>query len=214
MDSETKTHLTAGGSIQQHEVRIRHRCQVPLLHGSTVADLISFDGLRDGREHIALKIGRSDAREPLVRVHSECLTGDVFGSQRCDCGPQLQEAVGRLADEGGYLLYLRQEGRGIGLYAKIEAYVLQTAGLDTFEANNRLGFNDDDRDYQCAAEMLRAMGIRTIRLLTNNPDKVRQLIAFGIDVVSTVPTGVYMNKHNREYLRAKAEKSDHTLLPI
>jgi GTP cyclohydrolase II len=146
-------------------------------------------------------------------LHSECLTGDVFGSQRCDCGLQLNEAIEKLSEEGGYLLYLRQEGRGIGLYAKIEAYLLQTAGLDTFEANERLGFGDDERNYRCAAEMLCALGVKRIRLLTNNPDKVRQLVAFGIDVVATVPTGVYVNQHNREYLRAKAGKGQHSFSP-
>lgn len=208
MDAPTTDNFShsAGESI----IRVRHNCQVPILKGRAVADLISFNGLSDGREHIALKLGFSDSPEPLVRLHSECLTGDVFGSQRCDCGLQLDEAVERLVKEGGYLLYLRQEGRGIGLYAKIEAYALQTSGFDTFEANKMLGFGDDERSYKCAAEMLRALGISRVRLLTNNPDKVRQLVTHGIDVVAAVPTGVFENEHNRDYLKAKAEKTLHT----
>lgn len=210
MDAKRIDSLIGDVNAEACTTRVRHCCQVPILQGRAIADLISFEGLSDGREHVALKLGPDNSLEPLVRLHSECLTGDVFGSQRCDCGLQLKEAVERLAEEGGYLLYLRQEGRGIGLYAKIEAYVLQTAGLDTFEANKRLGFDDDERNYRCAAEMLRALGVSKVRLLTNNPDKVRQLVALGIDVVSTVPTGVYVNQHNREYLRAKAEKTSHT----
>ena len=146
--------------------------------------MFTFDGLVDGKEHLALGLGdwqRSLARAavggraPLVRPHSECLTGDVFGSQRCDCGPQLREAVERITDAGGLLLYLRQEGRGIGLYAKLDAYALQDAGLDTYEANVALGHGEDERDYTAAAQMLLALGADRIRLLSNNPDKAEQL---------------------------------------
>jgi GTP cyclohydrolase II len=139
-----------------------------------------------------------------VRLHSECLTGDVLGSQRCDCGPQLREAVERIAAVGGYLLYLRQEGRGIGLYNKLDAYALQDAGLDTYQANVALGFGEDDRDYSVAAEMLVALGVHRIDLLTNNPDKVAQLRAAGIAVDGWVPTAVHRTPANAPYLAAKA----------
>jgi GTP cyclohydrolase II len=148
---------------------------------------------------------------PLVRPHSECLTGDVFGSERCDCGPQLREAVQRIADTGGYLLYLRQEGRGIGLYAKLDAYALQDGGLDTYEANVALGRGEDERDYTAAAQMLHALGADRVRLLTNNPDKAAQLTAHGITVAERVPTGVHVSSSNVRYLRAKVEHTGHTL---
>lgn len=192
-------------------VRSRVRLPIQCADGPTrTAEMVSFTGLGDGREHIALVFGRLGA-EPLVRVHSECLTGDVLGSQRCDCGPQLHESIARLDEHGGVLLYLRQEGRGIGLYAKLEAYALQDAGLDTYEANLALGFEADSRDYSVAAEMLAALGIGAIRLLTNNPDKVRQLVAHGIDVVRQVPTWVHLNDDNAAYLEAKVRVGAHTL---
>ncbi len=151
--------------------------------------MLTFDGLVDGREHLALGLGDRAAplapersAPPLVRPHSECLTGDVFGSQRCDCGPQLREAVERIADAGGFLLYLRQEGRGIGLYAKLDAYALQDAGLDTYEANLALGHGADERDYTVAAQMLHALGVGEVGLLSNNPDKADQLEALGVRV--------------------------------
>ncbi|MFC6341566.1 GTP cyclohydrolase II, partial [Nocardioides hankookensis] len=157
----------------------------------------------DGREHLALRLGPAVRRDPLVRVHSECLTGDVLGSARCDCGPQLRESVERIADVGGYLLYLRQEGRGIGLYAKLDAYALQDDGLDTYEANVALGYGEDERDYTVAAQMLEALGERRVALLTNNPDKAGQLAALGIDVVRRVPTAVHRSASNARYLEAK-----------
>lgn len=146
-----------------------------------------------------------------MRPHSECLTGDVFGSQRCDCGPQLREAVERIADEGGFLLYLRQEGRGIGLYAKLDAYALQDSGLDTYEANVALGRGEDERDYTVAAQMLAAVGVDGIRLLSNNPDKARQLEALGIRVTEHVPTGVHLSEANTRYLEAKRDHTAHTI---
>ena len=143
---------------------------------------------------------------PLIRPHSECLTGDVFGSQRCDCGSQLREAVERIAEAGGYLLYLRQEGRGIGLYSKLEAYALQDAGADTYEANLALGHEEDERSYLAAAQMLHALGASTIALLSNNPDKARQLRSCGVNVVEQVLTGVYVSAANERYLETKARR--------
>jgi GTP cyclohydrolase II len=179
---------------------------------TTPARVFSFDGLVDGQEHVAFGLGDWGAsRTPLVRPHSECLTGDVFGSQRCDCGPQLREAVERIADSGGYLLYLRQEGRGIGLYAKLDAYALQDRGLDTYEANLALGHREDERSYLVAAQMLHALGVPRIALLTNNPDKARQLRRFGIAVAAQVPTGVHLSTANARYLATKAGSGAHTL---
>jgi GTP cyclohydrolase II len=178
----------------------------------TTADVFTFTGLADGKEHLAFGVGDYErAGVPLVRPHSECLTGDVFGSERCDCGPQLREAVQRIADTGGYLLYLRQEGRGIGLYAKLDAYALQDGGLDTYEANVALGRGEDERDYTAAAQMLHALGADRVRLLTNNPDKAAQLTAHGITVAERVPTGVHVSSSNVRYLRAKVEHTGHTL---
>jgi GTP cyclohydrolase II len=175
---------------------------------ATTASVFTFNGLVDGREHLALGLGNwKEAldREPtLVRPHSECLTGDVFGSQRCDCGPQLREAVERIAGVGGFLLYLRQEGRGIGLYTKLDAYALQDKGLDTYEANLALGHGEDERDYTPAAQMLRALGANRVALLTNNPDKAEQLTRLGVQVSEVVPTGVYLSPANAGYLAAKA----------
>jgi GTP cyclohydrolase II len=149
-------------------------------------------------------------RAPLVRLHSECLTGDVFGSQRCDCGPQLREAVELIAQVGGYLLYLRQEGRGIGLYGKLDAYGLQDGGLDTYEANVALGFSADARDYTVAAQMVSALGVGSLALLSNNPDKAAQLARLGVTVTEVVPTGVHVNDTNARYLETKASRGAHT----
>ncbi|WP_380640053.1 GTP cyclohydrolase II [Saccharothrix lopnurensis] len=176
------------------------------------ADVATFGGLVDGLEHLALVFPGWQGI-PLVRLHSECLTGDVFGSARCDCGPQLHEAMGVMRD-GGVILYLRQEGRGIGLYNKLDAYRLQDSGMDTFRANRELDFADDPRDYTCAAQMLSALGIDSIRLLSNNPDKAAQLRRNGVDVVERVPTGVYVNEVNRGYLRAKIEIAGHQILDV
>ena len=148
---------------------------------------------------------------PLIRPHSECLTGDVFGSQRCDCGAQLREAVERIADAGGYLLYLRQEGRGIGLYNKVDAYRLQDEGLDTYEANLALGHAEDERDYTVAAQMLAALGVLKVALLSNNPDKAAQLTRLGIMVTAQLPTAVHLSAVNASYLETKASRGAHTL---
>jgi GTP cyclohydrolase II len=176
------------------------------------ASMSSFRGLLDGREHVALAFGDVAANPtPLVRLHSECLTGDVFGSRRCDCGPQLREAVELIAAVGGYVLYLRQEGRGIGLYAKLDAYVLQDAGLDTYEANRALGHADDERDYSVAAQMLHALDVSRIALLTNNPDKAAQLGAHGVEVVERVRTRVHLTPANARYLATKAIRGAHAI---
>ncbi|MGW4241056.1 GTP cyclohydrolase II [Nocardia sp. NPDC004722] len=201
---------------------VRTSVRIPLTFAdgySTTAQAVTFDGLTDGREHLALLLGGHSLGDPdlesgatpLVRLHSECLTGDVFGSARCDCGPQLREAVERITDAGGILLYLRQEGRDIGLYNKLDAYALQDAGRDTYQANTELGFDEDARDYTAAAQMLSALGVRDIDLLTNNPDKVRQLTELGVAVRDTVPTGVHANPANLRYLRAKADHTGHTI---
>jgi GTP cyclohydrolase II len=205
---------------------IRNQVLVPMRLASgfaTTARVFTFDGLVDGREHLALGLGEHAApvtrehhdQPPLVRLHSECLTGDVLGSERCDCGPQLMEGIEEITEAGGFLLYLRQEGRGIGLYAKIDAYALQDGGLDTYEANLALGFEADARDYTAAGQMLHALGVDRIALLSNNPDKAAQLIELGIEVVEQVPTGVHMSPANARYLAAKATHGAHTLaLPI
>ncbi|MFB9696082.1 GTP cyclohydrolase II [Amorphoplanes digitatis] len=196
---------------------VRTRVTVPLRYAdgyTTTAQVLTFDGLVDGGEHLALGLGdweRALSAAPLVRPHSECLTGDVFGSQRCDCGPQLREAVERIAETGGLLLYLRQEGRGIGLYAKLDAYALQDAGLDTYEANVALGRGEDERDYTAAAQMLLALGADRIRLLSNNPDKAAQLEARGVRIAERIPTGVHLSSANLRYLSTKASHTSHTL---
>jgi GTP cyclohydrolase II len=202
---------------------IRTQVTLPLQFAdgyATPARVFTFNKLVDGREHLALGLGTRAracttdtiaATVPLVRPHSECLTGDVFGSQRCDCGPQLREAVERIADAGGYLLYLRQEGRGIGLYAKLDAYVLQDGGLDTYEANLALGHAADERDYTVAAQMLNALAVPSVALLSSNPDKAAQLTRLGVTVTSQVPTHVHLSEANAGYLATKARRGAHLL---
>jgi len=166
----------------------------------------------DASHHLALTRGEIDPEKPtLVRVHSECLTGDVFHSQRCDCGGQLAAALEHISKEGGVLLYLRQEGRGIGLPAKIHAYKLQEQGLDTIEANEKLGFGSDLRDYGMGAQILYDLGIRRIRLLTNNPKKVIGLGGYGLEIVEQLPITQPSNPHNEKYLETKRTRMGHTL---
>jgi GTP cyclohydrolase II len=165
----------------------------------------------EGREHLALTVGTVDDGAPVAaRIHSECLTGDVFGSHRCDCGEQLEQTLVRLQAEGrGVLIYLRQEGRGIGLTNKIRAYALQEAGLDTVDANRALGLPDDMRDYRSAAEMLRDLGVHAVALITNNPDKISGLERHGVRVVERLPLHVAPNIHNRPYIEAKRARMGH-----
>ena len=167
----------------------------------------------DGQQHLALVRGTvSGGKNILVRVHSECLTGDVFGSMRCDCGPQLRQAMRQVAIAGaGVIVYMRQEGRGIGLGAKIHAYKLQDSGLDTVEANRKLGFPPDLREYGLGAQILVDLGVKTIRLLTNNPRKVVGLEGYGLEIVEQLPIRIQPNKHNERYLKTKQKKLGHTL---
>jgi len=191
------------------DVEIVARAKLPL-EDLPSTQIVAFRASDDGQEHVALLIGAPGGKPPLVRLHSECLTGDVFGSLKCDCGPQLKEALRIIGEAGGgVLLYLRQEGRGIGLANKLRAYALQDRGLDTVDANRRLGFADDERDYAHAAAMLRALGIEQVRLLTNNPNKVAGLEAAGISVVERVPHHMPANPHNADYLATKRKKSGH-----
>lgn len=192
---------------QTQSATIRTSVKIPIKDGIE-ATLLTFDNLSDDKEHLGI-VFEGGAQEqhnaaPLVRVHSECLTGDVFGSMRCDCRAQLEEAIDRLAVEGGAILYLRQEGRGVGLYNKLDAYDLQiTKNMDTYEANAHLGLPQDARDYKVAAEMLTAMEYHNIRLLSGNPNKAAQLEENGVIVTETVPTGHYETAHNKKYLAAK-----------
>lgn len=186
--------------------------RVPLFDAEDTR-IVAFRPSDGGPEQIAILIGDPENHPaPLARLHSECFTGDFLGSLRCDCGDQLRGAIRRMAQEGaGVLLYLAQEGRGIGLTNKLRAYQLQDAGLDTVEANQHLGFHSDERDYWAAASMLRELGITRVRLLTNNPAKIAQLGKYGIDVVGRVPHIFEANAHNRDYLLTKALKSGHML---
>jgi 3,4-dihydroxy 2-butanone 4-phosphate synthase / GTP cyclohydrolase II len=178
--------------------------------------VVAYESLIDGDTHVALVRGEiGDGRAVMVRVHSRCLTGDVFHSARCDCGPQLETAMQRIALDGrGVLLYLNQEGRGIGLVNKIRAYELQDQGYDTVEANERLGFKADQRDYGIGAQILRDLGVRSMRLVTNNPRKFVGLEGYGLSVVETVPLEIPASEHTRRYLKTKKEKLGHKLTGV
>jgi len=187
--------------------------QLPTAFGDFVAQ--AWTDLATGVEHLAVSSPNAptDGKAPLVRLHSECLTGDVFGSYRCDCGEQLAFALEMIRDNGGTLLYLRgQEGRGIGLANKIKAYALQEAGFDTVEANEQLGLPVDARCYKAAAQILAEMGLHEVRLLSNNPDKQNRLAKAGVNVVEMVPTEVPSREQNIRYLRTKKDRMEHRLL--
>jgi GTP cyclohydrolase II len=201
--------IAIGAILQaKPEARLVARAKLPL--EDMPPSQIAVFRASDGEEHVALVIGAFGGEPPLVRLHSECLTGDVFGSLKCDCGPQLRHALRLIAEAGGgVLLYLRQEGRGIGIGNKIRAYALQDRGFDTVDSNLRLGFADDERDYEEAAAILRALGIGSVRLLTNNPAKVEALERAGVEVVERVGHHMPANPHNADYLQTKRAKSGH-----
>ncbi|MDE1467409.1 GTP cyclohydrolase II [Aurantiacibacter sp. D1-12] len=182
------------------------------VHEDEKAKAFIFREALSDRNHLALWLGKEKGdATPLVRLHSECLTGDALSSLKCDCGPQLTAAKQAIAADGGYLVYLRQEGRGIGLVNKMRAYSMQARGLDTVDANLHVGFGDDERDYRIAAEMLRQLGVSEVRLLTNNPEKIRALEAEGIAVVERIPLELPSNPHNAKYLATKRDKAGHML---
>ncbi|MGC8902399.1 MAG: bifunctional 3,4-dihydroxy-2-butanone-4-phosphate synthase/GTP cyclohydrolase II [Fervidobacterium sp.] len=188
-------------------MNVRARAKLPTEHG--FFEIVSFENYLDYKEHFALVKQWNGV--PVVRVHSECVTGDCLSSLRCDCGSQLSKALQIIDKEGGILLYLRQEGRDIGLSAKVHAYKLQDEGYDTYEANVKLGFNPDQRDYAVASQMLRALGVDEVKLLTNNPSKVRELESYGIEVVEVIKLQGNITKFNLGYLKTKAEKFGHVI---
>jgi GTP cyclohydrolase II len=193
------------------KARVVARAELPTRFGPFT--IIGIEGRKAGEEAVAIQHGKiRDSKTPLVRIHSQCLTGDVFASQRCDCRAQLEFSVRKIAkDPSGIVLYLPQEGRGIGLINKLKAYELQDEGLDTVEANRQLGFAADSRDYAFAAEALKSLGVRRVRLLSNNPDKVRQLERAGVRVVRRIPCRPRTSHHSRAYLRTKKDKLGHLL---
>jgi GTP cyclohydrolase II len=203
-------HLVAGDS-EEPSVWVEAEAELPTRFGRF--RVVGFRNNRDNKEHLALVHGDVlDGEEVMTRLHSECLTGDALGSLRCDCRDQLGVALERIAREPcGVLLYLRQEGRGIGLLNKLRAYQLQDGGLDTVDANLALGFRDDERDYTIAARMLASLGVKSVRLLTNNPRKVDELTLHGIPVSERVPHVMPANEHNRSYLSTKARRSGHLI---
>jgi 3,4-dihydroxy 2-butanone 4-phosphate synthase / GTP cyclohydrolase II len=197
----------------EKENLIKREVEVKLPTDFGAFQAVAYTNVLDDKEHVALVKGKIDPEQPvLVRVHSECLTGDVFHSERCDCGPQLAAALRQISEEGrGVLLYLRQEGRGIGLINKLKAYQLQEQGLDTVDANIKLGFKPDLRDYGIGAQILKDLGVRKIRLLTNNPRKLIALDGYGLEIVERLPIQMEEKEGNRSYLRTKKLKLGHML---
>ncbi|WP_287940404.1 GTP cyclohydrolase II [Sphingopyxis sp.] len=192
-------------------LEIAARAHLPVAASET-AEIVAFRSPEEASDHVALIIGKRDGNPPVVRLHSECLTGDVLGSLKCDCGPQLHAALHAMADAPwGVLLYLRQEGRGIGLVNKLRAYALQDQGYDTVDANLRLGFPVEARDFAIAGQMLALLNIPRIRLMTNNPEKVARLEREGVDVVERMPLALPTNKYNEQYLATKRDRTGHQL---
>ena len=210
-DVDTVCTADVAAFADANSIRIAARARLPVA-ASEDGEIIAFRSIADATDHIALVIGTRDNSPPVVRLHSECLTGDVLGSLKCDCGPQLHEAMHRMTHANwGVLLYLRQEGRGIGLINKLRAYALQDQGFDTVDANTRLGFAVDARDFAVAAQMLRLMGIGAVRLLTNNPAKVAGLEQQQVEVIERMPLQITANMHNQDYLDTKRDRTGHQL---
>jgi 3,4-dihydroxy 2-butanone 4-phosphate synthase/GTP cyclohydrolase II len=197
----------------KHETLIERQVTVKMPTEWGDFDLVAYKQITDGTDHLALVKGTWKKDEPvLVRVHSSCVTGDIFGSCRCDCGPQLHKAMEMIEKEGkGVIVYMNQEGRGIGLLNKLKAYKLQEEGKDTVEANIELGFKSDERDYGIGAQILRDLGVSKMRLMTNNPKKRTGLIGYGLEIVETVPLEIKSNQHNKFYLQTKRDKLGHQL---
>ncbi len=214
VDAETDVQMVNSADVQAYQnsdnLQIASRAKLPITAHQD-AQIIAFRSDADGSEHVALIVGKPDETAPLTRLHSECLTGDVLGSLKCDCGPQLHHALDQMAQNWGVLLYLRQEGRAIGLINKLRAYALQDQGFDTVDANVRLGFAVDARDFSIAAKMLKLLRLDKVALMTNNPEKVAGLEEQGIVVTQRVPIQMQPNAHNEKYLDTKRDRTGHQL---
>ncbi|WP_447757816.1 GTP cyclohydrolase II [Sphingopyxis fribergensis] len=211
-EAETTCSVTdVAALLDPTRLQVAARARLPV-EASESAEIVAFRSPEEASDHVALVIGKRDSNPPVVRLHSECLTGDVLGSLKCDCGPQLHAALHAMADAPwGVLLYLRQEGRGIGLVNKLRAYALQDQGYDTVDANLRLGFPVEARDFAIAARMLELLNIPRIRLMTNNPEKVARLEKEGVEVVERIPLALPTNKYNEQYLATKRDRTGHQL---